>query len=181
MSANELGREERKSRGIAMALALRSFLLPCFLASFLLFPVEPVPLVWPDANGQALTLAFVGDVMLGRGVAQALDGDWEAAFAEVQPWLSEAGRVSFYRQFAQADERYTAEVEPFFGQIRCSVRIIWGEDDPWIPLARGEALQSLIPSASFERLADVGHLPQLEAPDRVLDQIVKFMSQNDTP
>jgi poly-gamma-glutamate capsule biosynthesis protein CapA/YwtB (metallophosphatase superfamily) len=36
------------------------------------------------------TLAFVGDVMLGRGVAQALDGDWEAAFAEVQPWLAEA-------------------------------------------------------------------------------------------
>lgn len=28
--------------------------------------------------------------MLGRGVAQALDGDWEAAFAEVQPWLVEA-------------------------------------------------------------------------------------------
>jgi poly-gamma-glutamate synthesis protein (capsule biosynthesis protein) len=28
--------------------------------------------------------------MLGRGVAQALDRDWEAAFTKVQPWLSEA-------------------------------------------------------------------------------------------
>jgi poly-gamma-glutamate synthesis protein (capsule biosynthesis protein) len=37
-----------------------------------------------------LTLALVGDVMLGRGVAQELDGDWEAAFTEVQPWLAEA-------------------------------------------------------------------------------------------
>jgi poly-gamma-glutamate synthesis protein (capsule biosynthesis protein) len=36
------------------------------------------------------TLVFVGDVMLGRGVAQALDGDWGAAFAGVQPWLAEA-------------------------------------------------------------------------------------------
>ncbi len=36
------------------------------------------------------TLALAGDVMLGRGVAQALGGDWEAAFAEVQPWLAEA-------------------------------------------------------------------------------------------
>ena len=36
------------------------------------------------------TLAFVGDVMLGRGVAQALDGDWEAAFSEVEPWLAGA-------------------------------------------------------------------------------------------
>ena len=36
------------------------------------------------------TLALVGDVMLGRGVAQALDGDWEVAFGEVQPWLAGA-------------------------------------------------------------------------------------------
>ncbi len=34
------------------------------------------------------TLALVGDVMLGRGVAQSLDGDWEAAFAAVRPWLT---------------------------------------------------------------------------------------------
>jgi len=27
--------------------------------------------------------------MLGRGVAQALNRDWEAAFAEVQPWLAD--------------------------------------------------------------------------------------------
>ena len=35
----------------------------------------------------SLTLVLGGDVMLGRGVAQALDGDWETAFAEVRPWL----------------------------------------------------------------------------------------------
>jgi poly-gamma-glutamate synthesis protein (capsule biosynthesis protein) len=28
--------------------------------------------------------------MLGRGVAQALDGDWDAAFVDVQPWLAQA-------------------------------------------------------------------------------------------
>ena len=39
------------------------------------------------ADDRSLTLVLVGDVMLGRGVAQALDGDWGAAFAEVRPWL----------------------------------------------------------------------------------------------
>jgi poly-gamma-glutamate capsule biosynthesis protein CapA/YwtB (metallophosphatase superfamily) len=43
-----------------------------------------------DASQPTFTLALVGDVMLGRGVAQALNGDWEAAFAQVQPWLAEA-------------------------------------------------------------------------------------------
>ncbi|MEM8564227.1 MAG: alpha/beta fold hydrolase, partial [Pseudomonadota bacterium] len=31
--------------------------------------------------------------------------------ALVRPWLSSAGQASFYRQFEQADESYTAEVE----------------------------------------------------------------------
>lgn len=97
-------------------------------------------------------------------------------FAElVAPWLSEEGRISFYRQFAQADERYTADVEPMFGDIRCPVTILWGEDDPWIPLERGKSLHSLIPHASFHTMPGVGHLPQIEAPKRVLDILQAFL------
>lgn len=39
---------------------------------------------------RSLTFAFVGDVMLGRGVGQALRGEWSSAFADVQPWLAGA-------------------------------------------------------------------------------------------
>lgn len=92
----------------------------------------------------------------------------------VEPWLSEEGRRSFYRQFAQADEKYTAEVEPLYGEIRCPVKIVWGKDDPWIPIDRGKALHALIPTASFEVLDGVGHLPQLEAPDLVLERLFAF-------
>ncbi|MEH6524386.1 alpha/beta fold hydrolase [Sulfitobacter sp.] len=97
----------------------------------------------------------------------------------VAPWLTDDGAGSFYRQFAQADECFTAEVEPLFGEIRCPVKIIWGEDDPWIPLSRGKALHGLIPHATFETLPGVGHLPQLEAPDRVLDRLTAFMAGQD--
>jgi pimeloyl-ACP methyl ester carboxylesterase len=100
-------------------------------------------------------------------------GDFERL---VEPWLSEEGRASFFRQFAQADERYTAEMEPSYKAIRCPVQIIWGAADPWIPLARGKALRALIPHASFETLAGVGHMPQLEAPDRVLALLNAFLS-----
>ncbi|MBW4708201.1 alpha/beta hydrolase [Roseobacter sp. YSTF-M11] len=87
------------------------------------------------------------------------------------PWLTEDGALSFYRQFAQADEKYTAEIEPLFGHIRCPTHILWGEDDPWIPLERGRALSALIPKASFDTIPGVGHLPQLEAPASVLAKI----------
>lgn len=95
----------------------------------------------------------------------------------LEPWLSEQGRQSFYRQFAQADERYTAEIEPLFKDIRCPVNIIWGEDDPWIPLARGKALHALIPHSSFETLPGIGHLPQLEAPRLVLKYLNDVLSR----
>ena len=100
-------------------------------------------------------------------------GDFEAL---VEPWLSAEGRESFYRQFAQADEKYTAEVEPLYASIRCPVKIVWGEADPWIPLARGKALHALIPHGYFETLPGVGHLPQLEAPERVLAELNAFLA-----
>lgn len=93
--------------------------------------------------------------------------------ALVAPWLSEEGRGSFYRQFAQADERYTAEVEPMFGDIRCPVTIIWGADGPWIPLERGKALHARMPHAAFQALPGTGHLPQLEAPQSVLQALAE--------
>lgn len=117
--------------------------------------------------------AVVEAYIKGALVNDIDQGDFEKL---VEPWLSEEGRSSFYWQFAQADEKYTAEVEPLFGEIRCPVSIIWGKDDPWIPLERGKALHKLIPQASFETLDNVGHLPQLEVPSLVLKQLVRFLT-----
>ena len=89
----------------------------------------------------------------------------------VAPWLTTEGSRSFYRQFAQADEAYTEVLEPLYNSMRCQVNILWGEDDPWIPIERGKALHEFIPSASFEALPGVGHLPQLEASQLVLSAL----------
>ena len=116
--------------------------------------------------------AIVRAYIEGALVKELDAGDLDALVA---PWLTQAGSVSFYRQFAQADERFTAEVEPLYGAIRCPVKIIWGEDDPWIPLARGRQLHARIAHASLQTLAGVGHLPQLEAPDQVVQVIGDFL------
>jgi len=93
----------------------------------------------------------------------------------IKPWLSEEGKDSFYRQFSQADEKYTAEIESLFEETRCPVKIMWGEDDPWIPLERGRALHTCMPDAGFQTFPGVGHLPQLEAPVLVAKGILDFM------
>ncbi len=118
----------------------------------------------PDHIHEAIVAAYIKGALANPIAADDLE-------ALIAPWLTEAGGVSFYRQFAQADERYTAEVEPLFGKIRCPVDILWGADDPWIPIARGKALHDLIPHSSFTALPGLGHLPQLEDPDTVLQHI----------
>ncbi len=115
----------------------------------------------PPHIHQAVVRAYID----GALVTHLADDDTEALVA---PWLDETGRASFYRQFAQADERFTAEIEPRYGAVRCPVTIIWGEADPWIPLDRGRALHGLMPGSDFRTLPGVGHLPQLEAPEAVL-------------
>lgn len=68
------------------------------------------------------------------------------------PWQTPAGQAAF-----------CAEFEPLLGDIRCPVQVIWGSDDPWIPLERGRALAREI-GTNLHPLAGPGHLPQLEDP-----------------
>jgi len=82
--------------------------LPALIYSFLIYSF--LFLLPGESTPSTITLAFVGDVMLGRGVAQALDGDWEAAFTEVQPWLAEADLA-----FANLESPLTAAPGPPMG------------------------------------------------------------------
>ncbi|MCK0095484.1 alpha/beta hydrolase [Yoonia sp. F2084L] len=122
----------------------------------------------PPHIHKGLVTAYIKGALAHDIAASDLD-------ALIAPWLTEAEAGSFYRQFAQADERFTAEIEPLFSDIRCPTQIIWGADDPWIPLARGQTLHDMIPHAGFTTLSGLGHLPQLEGPAQVLEAVQTFL------
>lgn len=113
--------------------------------------------------------------------ALASDIDPDDLTALVDPWLTPEGSASFYRQFAQADEHFTAEVEPHYSKIRCPTHILWGVDDPWIPLSRGHSLHAAIGHASFAEIPDAGHLAQLENPTALLDQLLPHLASGTRP
>ncbi len=90
------------------------------------------------------------------------------------PWETSSGQAAFYRQIAQADQKYTDEVEVQYSDIRCPVRILWGEADEWIPIATGRRLHAAIPNSEFFPISEAGHLVQMEAPEQVHAQILDF-------
>lgn len=91
----------------------------------------------------------------------------EVQSALIAPWLGPAGQSAFYRQIAQGDERDTDEIEPLYGEITVPTLVVWGEADPWLPVARGRELARRIPGARLEVLAASGHLVQEDEPDRL--------------
>jgi pimeloyl-ACP methyl ester carboxylesterase len=75
---------------------------------------------------------------------------------------------------AQADQRYTDEVEPRYGEIDMPVLVLWGEEDTWIPIEQGRKLADAIPGARFVSIPDAGHLVLEEAPGRLIREILAF-------
>ena len=52
--------------------------------------------------------------------------------------------------------------------------VVWGDSDRIVDPDYGRAYAEAIPGARFQLLADTGHLPQIETPDRLLDAIWTF-------
>ena len=93
----------------------------------------------------------------------------------LSPWLGEPGQAAFYRQIAQMDQRYTDEVEPHYGRVRCPTLILWGEEDRWIPIERGVELARAIPGARLHRVPNAGHLLQEDAPEAIVAALLGFL------
>lgn len=122
----------------------------------------------PAAIHEAVVAAYV------RGAAHRPLSDASLALY-VKPWLGEVGQPAFYRQIAQMDERFTDEVEGRYGALRCPAMILWGEEDAWIPIARGRELAARIPGAAFLPVPGSGHLMQEDAPEAILATLDGFL------
>ncbi len=99
----------------------------------------------------------------------------EALEALVAPWADSEGQAAFYRQIAQADQRHTDEIQPLYPTLNLPVTVCWATEDTWIPPAKGEELASLIPGARLRPIPDAGHLVPLDAPARLLGELIAFL------
>jgi pimeloyl-ACP methyl ester carboxylesterase len=124
----------------------------------------------PPALHEALVRAYVSSASSGPLAADVLD-------ALVEPWLGDAGQPAFYRQIAQADQRYTDEFADRLAGIDIPVLVCWGDRDGWLPPAQGEELAARIPGARLRWLAGAGHLVQENAPAQLTAALTDFLGQ----
>lgn len=111
----------------------------------------------PPAIHEGILRSYIAGASDGGPTPGQLD-------ALMAPWLDDAGRPAFYRQIAQADERYTDEIEPRYPELDLPVAVVWGAQDRWIPVDRAHRLAKVIPQARLEVIEGAGHLVQLDQP-----------------
>ncbi len=70
-----------------------------------------------------------------------------------------------------------ADLREELGQIKTTVRIIWGEQDAYCVKGAQQEMLRLIPDATLATLPNSGHAVHWEEPGLVADEIVQFLSQ----
>lgn len=101
----------------------------------------------------------------------------ELTFATyLDQWKGERGQRLYLQKDAQLDERHTAEFEPLLPSISVPVRLVWGENDAWLPASTAERLHDLIPGSDLVLLSETGHFAQEDSPQRVAAALFEFFS-----
>jgi pimeloyl-ACP methyl ester carboxylesterase len=75
------------------------------------------------------------------------------------------------QRISAVDRLYLAESVPLL--------IVWGARDSIIPVGHGEDAHRAIPGSRLEIFDDVGHMPQLEAPGRLVAVLERFLGETE--
>ena len=97
------------------------------------------------------------------------------AFSDAQRAMM-AGNFATLSLYAGGSSMFDPTLRSRLGTIRVPTLVIWGESDGIADVQYGRAYAAAISGAEFVPMARTGHLPQLEAPDRLLPLVYGFAS-----
>jgi pimeloyl-ACP methyl ester carboxylesterase len=104
---------------------------------------------------------------VARGYATLRDPERRKAFlATLRSVVDMEGQ-----RIAALDRLYLAETLPLL--------IVWGENDPIIPVEHGREAHAQIPSSRLEIFQDTGHVPMLERPGHFIAVLQRFLAETD--
>ena len=126
----------------------------------------------------ALIARLLSEGRFGRALAEVFGNAHQPSATELhQHWLSVArrqGSRNYHRLIKYIPERRAnaPRWEEALEQTGVPLRFVWGMADPISGAHMAEVIRERRPGAEIIELDDVGHYPQLEAPERVADAIL---------
>ena len=139
-------------------------------------PFAAVPgLAWLFIRGLALRERFVEHALrhAQHDPSTVAENDVDAYLAR----LRVEGAPRAYRGLTRPprgdDERRPVPLE----EILQPALVLWGEDDPLIPVEKGRAGTAGLPHSRFVVVPNCGHAPMEERPDVVLGHVLPFLAE----
>ena len=78
---------------------------------------------------------------------------------------------------AQADSKFTDEIQQQYSSINIPTLILWGQQDEWIPIEKGRELNEVIPGSKLCIIPESGHLVIEEKPEKLVEEIQAFLRE----
>lgn len=97
-----------------------------------------------------------------------------------RPFNSDEGKKVFLQHLAALDPKETQSLGARLAEIRVPTAVVWGPDDPYLPIALGRRLAEAIRGASFHVIDDAYHFTPEDSP-REIAQIVGALLSSGTP
>lgn len=95
----------------------------------------------------------------------------------VRQFASPEGRDSLVEHVFSLDSSETRALEPRLKDIVAPTAILWGAEDPFLPVSIGRRLQSMIPGATLDVVPDMRHFTPEEAPEKVADVLANLLAR----
>jgi pimeloyl-ACP methyl ester carboxylesterase len=133
---------------------------------------------WPSETTKALQRS-VPEHQRADVVREAFDAFFEQAIAKperrtddlrdayVAPFLGEEGVRAFFRGIDAADGLGLTGREDELATLSCPTLILWGEEDPYLPVEVAERLNDAIPTSSLAVLPGCSYLLPEDAPETI--------------
>jgi pimeloyl-ACP methyl ester carboxylesterase len=135
---------------------------------------EPVQTALLDPVQGPQLAALINEEAMVAALAPTFAPGFDHAASAADIWrATERGGVVLHRliHYMPERERHAERWVGALEQTDVPVAFVWGMLDPISGAHMAERIRARLPDAPFAALADVGHWPPLEAPDRVLEAI----------
>jgi pimeloyl-ACP methyl ester carboxylesterase len=86
-----------------------------------------------------------------------------------RPFSGAEGRDALMAQLGALDRRQTTGVGAELGETLAPTAVVWGQHDPFLPVALGRRLHRAIPHSTFDVIPGVRHFTPEEAPRQIAD------------
>jgi pimeloyl-ACP methyl ester carboxylesterase len=95
----------------------------------------------------------------------------------LRPFEAPGGRDALIAHVAALDPQETMALAPGLAHLAMPAAVIWGADDPFLPLALGRRLQKGIPGATLDVLPDVMHFAPETAAAAVVEVVRTWLGR----